>query len=219
MSRSKGVKSKSVSLKLAQNYRVISCAYHEAAHTICALLHFMRVLETAIDESVSRVSGYTDYDPIVIETEFEKIGAQSKDYVILSEIYLKYAGLAGEKIYFKDISGSDKFPVVLKFGTEPDMEDAANLIKKYNLAPPGNKRYLLKKKMFRHITALLKKYWPDIKIIAHKLYDKRKLQEDDLRQLLTRKSPNKRFWKKQFKNISLLSKNVDKTDLERTLFR
>lgn len=200
---------RSLSLKLAQNLRIISVSYHEAAHTIAALLYFMIVPEVAVVESRHQVSGYTHYNVFTLSTNLDEVDKKIKDYIILSEIYLKYAGLMGESIHFEDMSGSKKLPVILKIGNEPDIQDAANLIKKYNLVEPGEKRYLFKKKLFRKITTLLKEYWSDVKLLAHALYDKRKLQYEDLKQLLTKKSERKKFWQQRFKDIDLLFKDHD----------
>lgn len=200
---------RSLSLKLAQNLRIISVSYHEAAHTIAALLYFMIVPEVAVVESRHQVSGYTHYNVFTLNTNLDELDKKIKDYIILSEIYLKYAGLMGESIHFEDMSGSKKLPVILKIGNEPDIQDAANLIKKYNLVEPGEKRYLFKKKLFRKITTLLKEYWDDVKLLAHALYDKRKLQYEDLKQLLTKKSERKKFWQQRFKDIDLLFKDHD----------
>lgn len=200
---------RSLSLKLAQNLRIISVSYHEAAHTIAALLHFMIVPEVAVVESRHQVSGYTHYNIFTLHTNLDEVDKKIKDYIIVSEIYLKYAGLMGESIHFEDMSGSKKLPVILKIGNEPDIQDAANLIKKYNLVEPGEKRYLFKKKLFRKITTLLKEYWDDVKLLAHALYDKRKLQYEDLKQLLNKKSSRKKFWQQRFKDIDLLFKDQD----------
>jgi hypothetical protein len=197
---------RSLSLKLAQNLRIISVSYHEAAHTIAALLHFMIVPEVAVVESKRHVSGYTHYEVFTFDTNLDEVDKKIKDYIVLSEICLKYAGLMGESIHFEDLSGSKILPVILKIGNEPDIQDAANLIKKYSLVEPGEKRYLFKKKLFRKITALLKEYWSDVKLLAHALYDRRKLQYEDLRYLLTKKSENKKFWQQQFKDIDTLFK-------------
>lgn len=198
-----------ISLKLAQNYRVISCAYHEAAHTICGLLYYMQITNVEIYEKKTYVEGATFYETFYNDTHYEQIDPKIKEYLLLSEICLKYSGLGGEQIYFKDLSGSDNFLTALKVGTAPDFREAADIIKKYNLAEPGQKRYLFKQKMFRKTKKLLQEYWVDIKMLAHALYEKRKLQEEDIRQLLTKKSPNKRFWKKQFSTIASLFSQLD----------
>lgn len=198
---------RSLSLKLAQNLRIISVSYHEASHAIAALLHFMIVPEVAVVEARHHVSGYTHYDLITLDTNLDEIDKKIKDYVILSEIYLKYAGLMGESIHFEDMSGSKKLPVILKIGNEPDIKDAAALIKKYNLVEPGEKRYLFKKKLFRKITSLLKEHWSDVKLLAHALYDCRKLQYEELKQLLSKKSVRKKFWQQRFKDIDILFKD------------
>lgn len=63
--------------------------------------------------------------------------------------------------------------------------------------------------MFRHTSKLLKIYWDDVKLLAHQLYVKRKLQNSDIKQLLLKKSPNKNFWKKQFKTMDTLFSSID----------
>lgn len=212
MAAAKYARPRSLSLKLAQNLRIISVSYHEAAHTIAALLHFMLVSEVAVIELKRHVGGHTNYDMFVSENKFDEIDKKIKDYLILSEVYLKYAGLMGESIHFEDMSGSKKLPLILKIGNEPDIQEAAAIIKKYNLVEAGEKRYLYKKKLFRQITAILKEYWSDVKLIAHALYDRRKLQYDDLKQILLKKSINKKFWQQQFRNIDLLFKDRDTTN-------
>src|SRR5271157_241235 len=187
MAAAKYARPRSLSLKLAQNLRIISVSYHEASHTIAALLHFMLVSEVAVTELKRHVSGHTNYDMFIAESRFEEIDKKVKDYLILSEVCLKYAGLMGESIHFEDMSGSKKLPLILKIGNEPDIQEAAAIVKKYNLVEPGEKRYLYKKKLFRKITALLKEHWGDVKLLAHALYDKRKLQYDDLKYLLSKK--------------------------------
>lgn len=205
---------RSLSLKLAQNLRIISVSYHEASHTIAALLHHIWVLEVAVEEAHRQVSGYTNYELLTFDIPLEDIDKKVRDYVVLSEIYLKYAGLMGESIHFEDMSGSKKLPTILKIGNEPDIQEAAAIIQKHNLVEAGEKRYLYKKKLFRKITALLKEYWDDVKLVSHALYDRRKLQYEDLRQLLTKKSIRKKFWQQQFKDLDILFKEHGKMNLD-----
>lgn len=212
MRPAKYARPRSLSLKLAQNLRIISVSYHEASHAICALLHFMYVPEVAVVESRHQVSGYTNYELFVPEHRLDEVEKKIKDYVILSEIYLKYAGLMGESIQFEDMSGSKKLPSILKIGNEPDIKEAGQLVKKYNLVEPGEKRYLYKQKLLRKITSLLREYWTDVKLVSYSLYDRRKLQYGDLKQLLTKKSKNKQFWQEQFKEIDYLFKNREKEE-------
>lgn len=212
----------SVSLKLAQNYRTISVAYHEAGHVICGLLHFMQVYEVKVNELQRGVSGITHFNVLYMDQAYDQLDTKIRDYMITSDLLMQFAGLSAEKLFFKDLSGSDNFPLVLKLGAEPDFRRAAEIIKKYNLAEAGNKRYLFKKKMFRHTTNLLKDFWADIKLVAHELYNKRKMTYDDLCQLLSKKSSNKKFWKKQFKNIDTLyseNSNIDKATAMLILLR
>lgn len=211
--RVNGEKFGSVSLKLAQNYRTISVAYHEAGHAICGLLHFMQVYDVRVNELRRGVSGNTDFHVLYIDQDYSQLDTKIKDYMINSELLMQFAGLSAEKLFFKDLSGSDNFPLALRLGVEPDFRRAAELIKKYNLAEPGNKRYLFKKKMFRHTTSLLKDFWEDIKLVAYELYGKRKMNYDELRQLLSKKSLNKKFWRKQFKNIDTLFSEDSRIDM------
>ena len=193
---------KSIIKKLSQDYELISASYHEAGHVVYGLLNFIKIQAVAVNSSPKNTEdlGYTHYE--LINNDFGD--PDLANLLQLSEININYAGLVAEKIYYKDICGSDKFPMMLKSGCSQDIETAAALIKKFNLSPPGKKRYLFKKKLLRESKVLFEEHWDAVKLIAHALYDKKKLHYSDLKDILTKKSKNKIFWKNRFKEINLL---------------
>jgi hypothetical protein len=115
-----------------------------------------------------------------------------------------YAGLTTEKIFYKKISGSDKFPSFLKDGSSSDTQTAAKIFKKYNFVSPGQARFVFKKKITKQISILLENYWEDIEILSHLLFQKKKITYEQIKKLLTTKSKNKFFWKDQLKKIEIL---------------
>lgn len=209
---------KSVAQKLSRDFELISCTYHEASHTIYALLHFIRVDGVEVQGEDKEVLGYTHYDPL--EGKFED--SELIHYLLEAEINVYYAGLTGERIYYKDICGSDKFPMTLKNGCSGDIAAASDLIKKNNLAPPGQKRWAFKQRMIRLTKQDLEQNWDAVKLIAHALYKKKKLSYDDLRDILTKKSRHKDFWKGRFKDIDILfdeQKKLDEETIKVILFK
>lgn len=189
------------SKKLSQEYDLIFVSRHEAAHAIVSLLRFFRVMFISTGTENNRISGNTYYEYFDSDdVDDQKI----KNYAIISLIYVSYAGLIAEKILYKELCGSDKFPMVLREGSSPDISEASDLISKHNLAPPGAPRQAYKRKIFKDLTYLIKEYWEDIELISHSLYKKKKITEEELKQLLIKKSKNKLFWKKRFKEIEFL---------------
>lgn len=201
---------RSVTQKLSQDYELISTCYHESGHTICGLLNFMKISAVTVNYTAKSVEGYTHYE--ILDTNFDD--EDIVEFLKLAEISINYAGLAAEKIYYKDICGSDKFPMMLRDGSSHDILTAADLIKKFNLAPPGKKRHLFKKKVARDLKKLLEEHWDAIRLVAHALYAKKKLYHSDLKDILTKKSKNKEFWKNRFKEINLLLDSPSTIDLE-----
>jgi hypothetical protein len=193
--------------KLAIEFQVITTAFHEAGHTIAALLSFTKVSAVAVEidhkkKSFGQDLGYTHYEPAVGPEDVED--SQFQTNLVFSEICINYAGLAAEKLFYKEICGTDNLPMFVKHGSYQDRNVASSLIKKYNLAPPGKKRYGFKKKMFSQTQRLLFKHWGDVKLVAHALFQRKKLYHQDLKDLLSKKSINKKFWKEQFKKIAVL---------------
>lgn len=188
--------------RMHKTYSLIFTSYHEAGHVIYSLLHFIRVDSVLLYEYNRKTAGITHYDPII---NIDYVHDQCLfNYLLNSEICMYYAGLVSEKIHYKNISGSDKFPNDLKSGSEFDTVHVSNLIKKYNLVKPGKKRSLFKKNLIKKISHILQKYWSDVCIIAHSLFEKKKLDFLDLKLNLITKSKNKQFWKLQFKTINKL---------------
>lgn len=201
---------RSITQKLSRDYELISACYHEAGHTVYGLLNFIKIQAVAVNIFAKNTDdlGYTHYETIDGIFKDHNI----LEFLKLAEININYAGLVAEKIYYKDICGSDKFPMMLRKGCSEDILKAADLIKKFDLAPPGKKRYLFKKKILRDSKILLEEHWDAIKLIAHALYNKKKLFYSDLKDLLTKKSDNKEFWKNRFRDINLLFDSPETLD-------
>jgi hypothetical protein len=183
--------------KITNTHDFISTSYHEAGHTIYALLHFIKVdsVRVFVDKKTERVGGLTWYRlPPRIDHNTDLNFAKS-------EICLKYAGLVAEKHHFKQISGSDKFPLFLKDGSSEDTITAAKLIKRHNLAPPGKPRYNYKKKLIGKTLKELQKHWEAVTVVAHRLFNKKRISFDELRKMLTTQIADKEFWKTQFNLI------------------
>ena len=191
--------------KAAFIHNLISTSYHEAGHAVYGLLHLMKVeLVQIMKEKNNFVNGLTHFDYISI---YNDTAEDIKLSAIYAEIGLRYAGLTAEKYHFKNISGSDKFPMFLKNGSSEDTLHAANLIKLHNLAPPGKKRYVFKKKFIAYVLSRLQNNWGDVNLVAHGLFQKKRLYYTDLKSLLTKKSENKEFWREQFKAIDYIYKS------------
>jgi len=192
--------------KLAIEFQAITTAFHEAGHTIAALLNYSEVSAVAVEidhnKKLGEDLGYTHYDPAISSEDIEDSHFQIN--LVLAEICINYAGLAAEKLFYKEICGTDQLPMFVKHGSYQDRNVASSLIKKYNLAAPGKKRYAFKKKIFSQTQRTLFLYWGDVKLIAHALFERKKLYHQDLKELLSKKSINKKYWKEQFKKITIL---------------
>jgi ATP-dependent Zn protease len=195
----------SSSNSLAKNYDMIMTSYHEAGHVVYGLLHYTRVEAVYLLENKSsrRIEGFTHYDSYGLDTITDRVLYNDS---LNTEICILYAGLIAEKYHFRLVSGSNKFPMFLREGSSNDTLTAAALIKKYKLSLPGKKRFNYKKKLTKKIEQELKDNWEAVIIIAHGLFQKKKLHFSDLRRLLTTKTTNKALWKKKFKFISTLYK-------------
>lgn len=183
--------------KQAHDYELIAMAWHEAAHTICGLFNFLHVYHVCVmsDKYEHGNALYEIPDPATINNKLlAKI-------VLIYEVQTLYAGLVGEKMYYKEICGSEAFPMHLRIGSSDDIQEAAKLIHKYNLANPGKSRYLFKKQVQKECENILQSYWQDVRLIAHSLYKHTELNHDELKYFLTRRSENKEFWKPRLKDI------------------
>lgn len=195
----KGVSIGEIRKKVTKTYELISTSYHEAGHTAYALLSLMKVNSVHIFEHkmLKRIHGFTRYESNDLD----------KDHIFFNilleqEIGLSYAGLLAEKYHYKSISGSDQIPMFIKEGSSADLSAVRKIIQKYNPAPPGKKRYAYKQKIARKTLNVLIEHWDVVDLISHALFKRKRLSYNDLRELLTKKSRNRKFWKEQFKAIS-----------------
>lgn len=192
--------------KVSKSFETITVSYHESGHTICALLRFIQVDVVSIKQNEEKqMEGVTGYLSNLDNIQ----DAELFTYFLNSEIYLYYSGLVAEKILYKKISGSDKFPSFLN-GSSLDTQSAAKLITTYHKYSAGPERYKYKKKVTKQLASVLTSYWEDVELVSHFLFRKKRINFKQLKSLLIRKSINKEFWKKQFKSISLLHKIVSK---------
>ncbi len=202
-----------IKAKLAHLHQKASICHHEAGHTILALIHFMNVELVKINYTDFGFVGDMDYFSIFDEKKSLNQDASLLNFNIHSEIIMLYGGLAAEKILFKDNSGSDQFPMVLKNGCEYDIQEIHSLIKKSVNVKPGLERYTFKKQMMKISSRLLRENWEDVKLIAHALFKKNRLNTQELKKILTTKSKNKEYWKSQFKIIHSIFSEPETLDL------
>ena len=202
--------------KISRTHEMISTSYHESGHAVYSLLYGLRVSSVCIFENKknNRIEGFCYYET----PNLLKIQDINLLYSLLNyEIGIKYAGLTAERYFFKIISGSDKFPIFLRDGSSDDTLSAAAIIRQYNVAPPGKKRYEFKKKKIKQVLQDLTNYWDDVTLLAHALFSKKKISFSDIKKLFLKKSPNKKFWKNKFKDIAnVFEKNLslDEKDLK-----
>jgi hypothetical protein len=207
---------KAVHLELSFNHELIATTFHESGHTITGLLNFLVISEVGIEmtkENRSQDLGFTDFDSVFYVESV--VSQELSNKLLINEIRLNYGGLAAEKIFYKDITGSDKLPMVLKSGSFTDRDRVSEIVKKHCLAAPGKKRHAFKQKLFAETRSALEEYWIDVKLVSHTLFLRRKLVYSDLKELLTKKSHNKTFWKQQFRSIELI-RGAGKTGDEST---
>jgi hypothetical protein len=192
--------------KQSLDYVKIAASYHEAAHAFIAAYNHMKVLEINI---TNLKYGYVHYLP------YEISYIDFLDKIIIFELQMLYAGLISEKIYYKDMCGSNIFPAHL-YGAYDDTKAASLLIKKYKLLFPNKSVLILKKHIKKYIKALLQEHWNTIKLLAHYIYKIEKLSEDELKSFLITKTNNRKFWRDRYRTIELIYSNdkISKDKLE-----
>ena len=202
--------------KITRIHDSISTSYHEAGHAVYALLCGMMVSSVSIfqNNKNKRIEGLCYYHlPDV--TEIQDLDLLI--YIANAEIGIRYSGLTSEKYFFKSICGSDKFPKFLKDSSSYDTMLAAQAIKKFNVVAPGKKRYEYKKRKINQVSKVLEMYWADVTLLAHQLFSKKKISYLDIKNLFIKKSPNKNYWKEQFKKISYIFQDdcsIDEKELK-----
>lgn len=200
----------SIMKQQSSDYELIASAYHEAAHTIVALANLVLVDKVSITVDMGGDTFYSCYHADNTESEI------LKKLIVIAEIKTIYAGLVGEKMYYRDISGNTKLPMHLRIGSSSDNKVGSNLIRKYKLAKSGKETVLLKRHIKDEAEKFLLKHWSAVKAVAHSLYKKKKLNTAELKYILIRNIDDKDFWKEIFKKIKILYEQ--KKDLsEKTL--
>lgn len=201
----------SIAKQQANDYGLIATSYHEAAHTIVGLAHLLLVEEVSVQDCQEGTTNYTGYHGYDANTD------NLRRIIVMSELKMIYAGLVGEKMYYKDICGSGKFPMHLKNGSTIDTNMASKLIRRYKLASSGKATFKLKQEIRQDVEKFLVRHWEEVKIVAHALYKKRKLSFQELKYLLTRLPQNKDFWKEKFKTIKII--HDEESDLSMRMVR
>lgn len=187
--------------KQVSEYNLIATAHHEAGHAVCGLHNFWYISNVDVLSAPHYNAGETLYFDYNVES------AENNDLIksfIFFDLQATAAGLIAEKMYYKDICGSDKFPMHLRIGSSDDIAFISKQIRKYKLAAPGNATHFLKKQIAKEASSILINHWPAVKAVAHQLYQKKTLSFDELKYILTRKTEHKEFWKDRFKKISII---------------
>ena len=186
--------------KQSCDYNLIATTWHESGHVICALSNFLYVYSVNVMD-LKDTFGYTGYDIYEVQSlEDEEL----KKILLISEVQTLYAGLIAEKLYYKNICGSDAFPMHLKISSSEDTKTAASIIRNNSLAKPGRQTYVFKKQMKDDVERFLTDHWDAVRVVAHALYKKVRLSHNDLKYLLTRKTNNPEFWKDKFKKLKMV---------------
>ncbi len=186
-----------ISKKQSYDYELIAMCYHEAGHVICALNNYMKV--HAVNVMDANMEGNTDY--YLIDTNLIE-DIELKKLLLILEIQVLYSGMMSEKFYYKDICGSDNFPMHLRIGSSSDIKHASDIIKKFNLASSGRDRVLFKNRMKNGASQIILENWDAIKLISYALYKNKKLTFKELKYILINKVKNKEYWKKKLKAIN-----------------
>lgn len=173
--------------KRSIDYVKIAVSYHEAGHAFIAAYNYLKVL----DISITNINdSFVHYNPF--EYDLDKL--------IVFELQMLYAGFIAEKIYYKDICGSNIFPANL-YGAYDDTKSASKLIKKYKLLFPNKSISLLKKQCKKIVKTILQEHFTTLKLVAHAIYKNEKLSGEEFKNILIYKTNNKQFWREKYKSI------------------
>jgi hypothetical protein len=196
---------KGARLKDAMELELLVMAWHESAHAIVALQNYLQVYYVSVRNDDEK-DGRTDfYIPLDIKDQ------ELKHTLFMAELQTLYAGLTAERMLYRDLCGSIKYPRHLQVGLSYDIKLASNLIRRHELAPAGKETAEFKKNIQHKVGKILLEHWGSVKLIAHTLHKKRKIPSfEELRLILTRKSNEKEFWREKFSKINIIyGKNQD----------
>jgi hypothetical protein len=186
--------------KQVNDYNLIASAWHESGHAVCGLHNYLMVFNVNVIAPHYNM-GNTEYF-------YYDVSSYQDHYLIklfaILDLQATYAGLLAERLYYENICGSDKFPMHLKIGSSDDINLASKEIRKYKLALPGKETFNLKKKIKNDTGKILTEHWQSVKLVAHRLYQKKQLSFDDLKYILTRQTDQKEFWKDRFRKIKII---------------
>lgn len=197
--------------KMGKDLEITSCCWHESGHVIWALLAHMKITSVCIVYS-DEVEGTTYYQQLSECLSTDILDNELIHRFAMDEVRMAYAGLVAERLFYKDICGSNKLPQVLKEGSSQDIKSASKTIKQFALAEAGKPRQKLKRQVQQSLTHTMTEYWGDLKLISHALYKTKRLSFDDLKNLLGKKSSRKDFWKQRFREIERLFDQTDRLD-------
>lgn len=187
--------------KLSAEYDRIGTSYHEAGHVVSALLNYMYVSSVSIVHE-ERIGG-TTYFLSLLETEKKSVVSKILELKILErEILVRYAGLAAERFNYKNLCGSSKYPRIMTEGSYIDIEDIAKIIKKFS--SPGIERKKLKTKFYKKSSKQIEQNWDAVIAIAHILFKRKRINYEEIKKTIIRKTKNKSFWKEHFKQLELI---------------
>lgn len=188
-----------------KDFQDVSTAYHEATHALFAILAFFKIEKVEIFSNKKKKDN--DYEACGVTSFFSHLDYTSntilqRDFAI-SEIIVNYSGVVGEQFLFKQISGVKKAPGYIKKSGYVDNNNSKKIFKKY-LIDYNITVTAFKASVFKKIESILESYWEDVKLIAISLLFNKKLKHNDIKNILTKKSKSKHFWKQKFKVIDIM---------------
>lgn len=179
--------------KAIKNYDFISTCYHEAGHTVIALLKAFRVTEVKV---CSKNSGETYYT----RPSFSNNKSRNKT-IAVGEVSVLYSGIESEKILFQTLDSHNIIPRSIKNGSSSDFKSALWFIRKYDLAEPGKETTQFKSKIRSKLKNKIVRHWEDITLISNALIKNKKIKYNRIKKILLTYSPNHLMWEKKFLRI------------------
>jgi hypothetical protein len=188
---------------------MIFTSYHEAGHAVYGLMHGIKIPAIFIYENILPSGKPPRGDNYIVGYCFNYPIKNNNRSEIIDNICYTYAGLIAEKILYKNLSGSNQFPMIL-MNSSFDIHDAFILIKNHNLARAGKHRFFLKRRLMRITLTELQQHWDAVTLVSHVLFNKRVISYLELKKLLTTKTADTKFWINKFKFLDKINdKSVD----------